>query len=139
MVQTAPAAPPAELPADPRPTLWRDPAYHGMNFTQFFGAFNDNLFKQLVLLICVSYAANGPDYQQYAAALFALPFVLFSGFAGFLADRISKQQIVVAMKVAEIVVMLAGFAAFYSTWGRLVWLMCVVFLMGTHSAFFGPA
>ena len=121
------------------PTLWHDPAYHGMNFTQFFGAFNDNLFKQLVLLICVSYAANGQDYQQYASALFALPFVLFSGFAGFLADRISKQKIVVAMKIAEIAVMLAGFAAFYSTWGRLAWLMCVVFLMGTHSAFFGPS
>ncbi|HEX4071697.1 MAG TPA: hypothetical protein VHX68_11015, partial [Planctomycetaceae bacterium] len=66
--------------ADPRPTLWRDPTYHGMNFTQFFGAFNDNLFKQLVLLICVNYAASqGGDYQQYAQALFAIPFVLFSG------------------------------------------------------------
>jgi MFS family permease len=131
----------AERSVDPRPSLWRDPTYHGMNLTQFFGAFNDNLFKQLVLLICVSYAATagGRDYQQVAQALFALPFVLFSGFAGFLADRISKQRIVVAMKVAEIAVMLAGFLAFHSTFGQLVWLMAVVFLMGTHSAFFGPA
>ena len=128
-----------ETPADPDPTLWHDPSYHGMNLTQFFGAFNDNLFKQLVLLICVSYAARGGDYQQYAQALFALPFVLFSGFAGFLADRISKQRIVVAMKLAEIVVMLAGFWAFHSTTGQLGWMMCVVFLMGTHSAFFGPS
>lgn len=135
MVQTAAAA----APADPRPTLWRDPTYHGMNLTQFFGAFNDNLFKQLVLLICVNYASQGDDYQQYAQALFALPFVLFSGFAGFLADRVSKQRIVVAMKVAEIAVMLAGFLAFHSTFGRLAWLMGVVFLMGTHSAFFGPS
>jgi acyl-[acyl-carrier-protein]-phospholipid O-acyltransferase/long-chain-fatty-acid--[acyl-carrier-protein] ligase len=110
-----------------------------MNLTQFFGAFNDNLFKQLVLLICVNYASQGGDYQQYAQALFALPFVLFSGFAGFLADRVSKQRIVVAMKVAEIAVMLAGFLAFHSTFGRLAWLMGVVFLMGTHSAFFGPS
>ncbi len=134
MVQTAVEAP----RTDPRPTLWRDPTYHGMNFTQFFGAFNDNLFKQLVLLICVNYAGKGGDYQQYAQALFALPFVLFSGFAGFLADRISKQRIVVAMKLAEIAVMIAGFFAFHSTFGRLAWLLCVVFLMGTHSAFFGP-
>jgi MFS family permease len=139
MVQTVVAELPAAVSADPRPILWRDPTYHGMNLTQFFGAFNDNLFKQLVLLICVSYAAQGADYQQYAQALFALPFVLFSGFAGFLADRISKQRIVVAMKVAEIVVMLAGFLAFHSTFGQLTWLLCVVFLMGTHSAFFGPA
>jgi len=82
-----------------------------MNFTQFFGAFNDNLFKQLVLLICVNYGGRGHDYQTYAQALFALPFVLFSGFAGFLADRISKQRIVVAMKLAEIAVMTAGFFA----------------------------
>jgi MFS family permease len=129
----------AAASADPRPTLWRDPTYHGMNLTQFFGAFNDNLFKQLVLLICVNYASKGGDYQQYAQALFALPFVLFSGFAGFLADRVSKQRIVVAMKVAEIAVMLAGFLAFHSTFGALGWLMCVVFLMGTHSAFFGPS
>jgi MFS family permease len=142
MVQTPTAiSTPAPVPsADPRPTLWRDPTYHGMNFTQFFGAFNDNLFKQLVLLICVNYAASqGGDYQQYAQALFAIPFVLFSGFAGYLADRISKQKIVVAMKIAEIVVMLAGFLAFHSSFGQLGWLMCVVFLMGTHSAFFGPS
>ena len=138
MVPTVPADLPAALPDDPRPTLWRDPAYHGMNFTQFFGAFNDNLFKQLVLLICVTEAVGGKDYQDYAAALFALPFVLFSGFAGYLADRISKQRIVVAMKVAEIVVMTAGYFAFHTPHGRLAWLMCVVFLMGMHSAFFGP-
>lgn len=139
MVSTAVADSPVSPPTDNRPTLWRDPTYHGMNLTQFFGAFNDNLFKQLVLLICVSYAATGPDYQFYAQALFAIPFVLFSGFAGFLADRVSKQRIVVAMKLAEIAVMLAGFVAFQTTLGQLWWLMCVVFLMGTHSAFFGPA
>jgi acyl-[acyl-carrier-protein]-phospholipid O-acyltransferase/long-chain-fatty-acid--[acyl-carrier-protein] ligase len=125
--------------ADSRPPLWHDPTFHGMNFTQFFGAFNDNLFKQLVLLVCVNYAGSGQDYQTYAQALFALPFVLFSGFAGFLADRVSKQRIVVSMKLAEIAVMTAGFLAFESTYGRLFWLMCVVFLMGTHSAFFGPS
>jgi MFS family permease len=135
MVSTATDAP----EFDPRPTLWRDRAYHGMNLTQFFGAFNDNLFKQLVLLICVNYAGDGTDYQTYAQGLFALPFVLFSGFAGFLADRLSKQRIVVSMKLAEIAVMTAGFFAFHATFGRLAWMFCVVFLMGTHSAFFGPS
>lgn len=110
-----------------------------MNFTQFFGAFNDNLFKQLVLLICVDYfAVVHTDYQPYAQLMFALPFVLFSGFAGFLSDRISKVRIVVAMKIAEIGVMAAGFFALHATTGRIEWLLAVVFLMGTHSAFFGP-
>ncbi|HET6328492.1 MAG TPA: MFS transporter [Planctomycetaceae bacterium] len=110
-----------------------------MNFTQFFGAFNDNLFKQLVLLICVDYFhETGHDDQGKALLLFALPFVLFSGIAGFLSDRISKVQIVRAMKIAEIGVMTAGFFALHAVTGRIDWLLAVVFLMGTHSAFFGP-
>jgi MFS family permease len=124
---------------DPRPSLWRDISYHGMNFTQFFGAFNDNLFKQLVLLICVDYfPVSGTDYQPYAQFLFALPFVLFSGFAGYLSDRTRKVRIVVAMKIAEIGVMTLGFFAFHAATGQIWWLLAVVFLMGTHSAFFGP-
>jgi MFS family permease len=124
---------------DPRPSLWHDVSYHGMNFTQFFGAFNDNLFKQLVLLIAVDYfTETGKNEQGPALLLFALPFVLFSGFAGFLSDRISKVRIVVTMKIAEIGVMTAGFLALHATTGRMEWLLMVVFLMGTHSAFFGP-
>jgi MFS family permease len=110
-----------------------------MNFTQFFGAFNDNLFKQLVLLICVDYVlVSGTDYQTHAQLMFALPFVLFSGFAGYLSDRISKVRIVVAMKIAEIGVMTAGFFALHAVNHQIAWLLLVVFLMGTHSAFFGP-
>jgi MFS family permease len=135
MTQSAPIA----SPPDPRPSLWRDISYHGMNFTQFFGAFNDNLFKQLVLLICVDYFhETGHDDQPKALLMFALPFVLFSGFAGYLSDRISKVRIIVAMKIAEIGVMTAGFFALHAVAGRIEWLLAVVFLMGTHSAFFGP-
>jgi MFS family permease len=134
-----PSANPDPSTPDRRPSLWHDISYHGMNFTQFFGAFNDNLFKQLVLLICVDYfAVVHTDYQPYAQFAFALPFVLFSGFAGFLSDRTSKVRIVVAMKIAEIGVMTAGFFALHATTGRIEWLLAVVFLMGTHSAFFGP-
>jgi MFS family permease len=134
------AAPDSDLPAhDPRPSLWHDISFYGMTFTQFFGAFNDNLFKQLVLLICLDYVlVSGTDYQPHAQLMFALPFVLFSGFAGYLSDRISKVWIVIAMKIAEIGVMTAGFFALHAVTGRIEWLLLVVFLMGTHSAFFGP-
>ena len=133
-------------PAQPlSPGLFRDRAFWGMTSTQFLGAFNDNVFKQLVMLICVDAAAPdrlGRDYQPLALVLFAIPFVIFSGFAGFLSDRMSKQGIVVAMKVAEIVVMLAGMGAFflgavYPGW-QLPMLFVVLFLMCTQSAFFGP-
>lgn len=133
--------------ADARPPLMRDAAFWGMTVTQFLGAFNDNLFKQLVLLICTEYVRyqqlDHDPYQTTAQALFAIPFVLFSGFAGFLSDRFSKRTIIVLCKVAEIVVMGGGLLAFFSSGmltQPLLWsLFALVFLMGTHSAFFGPS
>lgn len=135
------------FPADARPALWRDRAFWGMTATQFLGAFNDNVFKQLVLLIGVDYVrhfgTSGDPYQTTAQAIFAVPFVLFSGVAGWLADRVSKRTIVVGAKVAEIVIMLCGMIAFLSgamfSTTLIVALFVVLFLMSTHSAFFGPS
>ena len=122
------------------PKLSRDAAFHGMTMTQFLGAFNDNLYKALLLFLCVDFAktakANGDFYQSMAQIMFALPFVLFSGYAGFLSDRFSKRTIMVLCKIGEILVMLAGLFAFMS--GELVPLLLVMFLMSTQSAFFGP-
>ncbi|RMG37415.1 MAG: MFS transporter [Planctomycetota bacterium] len=121
--------------------LGRNRSYWSLLVTQFLGAFNDNLFKQVVLLVCADYAARsatgGTHYQPLAQFTFALPFVLFSGYAGFLADRHSKRQIVVLCKVAEIAIMALGIAAYAD--GRLSVLLGVLFLMGMQSAFFGPA
>ncbi len=52
------------------------------------------------------------DLQGWATFLFSLPFVLFSGYAGFLSDRFSKTPIIVWAKVAEIVIMGLGLLAF---------------------------
>lgn len=124
--------------------LTRDTSFLAMLVTQFLGAFNDNLFKQMVLLLCADYvAAGGPHREGLAQALFGIAFVLFSGFAGWLSDRTSKRTIIVSMKAAEAIIMLAGLSAFLLgglDLGRQVTLLLVVlFLMGTHSAFFGPA
>lgn len=128
----------AALALDELPSLNRDPAFWGMVVTQFLGAFNDNLFKQLMLLLAVGYVAAG-DLQGLATALFALPFVLLSGLAGFLADRYSKRPIIVLAKVAEIGVMLLGLAAFLAfPWTGFNGLLFALFLMGTQSTFFGP-
>lgn len=125
---------------DDRPeSLWRDRSFWGMTATQFLGAFNDNLFKQVVLLMCVDYSkAHGiRDIQPDAQAIFAVPFVLFSGFAGYLADRTSKRQIVVLCKAAEILIVSLGALAMST--GALEPVFAVLFLLGTHSAFFGPS
>ena len=139
-----------------RPPLLSDPSFYGMTATQFLGAFNDNLFKQLVLLLAVGGTAagaaaevagalekaparEGPDIQSLAMFLFAMPFLLFSGFAGYLSERYSKRAVVVACKVAEIGIVLLGMAAFW-LWNvtGMAGLLVVLFLMGAHSAFFGP-
>ena len=121
-----------------QPTLYRDPSFWGMTVTQFLGAFNDNLFKQLMLLLSLKVATE--DRQPIAMAIFAAPFLLLSGIAGFLSERHSKRTIIVLCKVAEIVVMLLGMAAFlrFEIWG-FPGLLCVLLLMGTQSAFFGPS
>lgn len=106
--------------------------------TQFLGAFNDNAFKQLILLVAVGLTMEKEVtyYQPLAAAVFALPFVLFSGFAGSLADRFSKTFIIRFCKVWEILVMVLGGFAFYRE--NLPLLFFSLFLMGAQSAFFGP-
>ncbi len=104
---------------------------------QFLGAFNDNLFKQLMLFLAAGYLFPDRDVQGLAFAVFALPFVLFSGLAGDLSERFSKRAIVFRMKVAEIAIMGLGVIAF----ATLSWtfMLVVLFLMGMQSAFFGPS
>jgi acyl-[acyl-carrier-protein]-phospholipid O-acyltransferase/long-chain-fatty-acid--[acyl-carrier-protein] ligase len=127
------------------PPLARDSSFWGMAVTQFLGAFNDNVFKQLILLLATPTLlelkqGTGDDLQSEAQYVFAGAFLLFSGFAGFLSDRFSKRPVIILSKVAEIVVMSLGMIGFwyYDKIG-VSGMFFVLFLMGTQSAFFGPA
>jgi MFS family permease len=109
-----------------------------MTTTQLLGAFNDNLFKQLVLLYCLTAVGEqGGDYQPIAFFLFSIPFVMGSGFSGFLADRLSKRTLIISCKFGEIAVMVVGVLAFGigGLWAPLL----VLFLMGLQSTVFGPS
>lgn len=117
---------------------------HSMGFkaflaTQFLGAFNDNVFK--LLIICSAMNVLSPEasksYVPLASAVFILPYLLFSGYAGFLADRYSKRQVMIGTKWLEVVIMLLGWWLFWQ--GAIYWLLPVLFLMGAQSAFFSPA
>lgn len=128
------------------PSLYRDRSFWGMTVTQFFGAFNDNLFKQLILLLSITAIAgaaesDAEDLQGRATLIFSLPFLLTTGFAGYLSDRFGKRGIIVLCKVAEIVIMALGGLAFaaYSQSASLAFLYVVLFFMGAQSGFFGPA
>ncbi len=110
-----------------------------LNSAQFLGALNDNIFKLLLvyLLIDVQGADKASSILSLAGAIFVIPFLLFSSAAGVLADRFSKQKLLVLMKIAEFTLMtLAIFAfAFRSGWACYT----ILFLLATHSAMFGPS
>jgi acyl-[acyl-carrier-protein]-phospholipid O-acyltransferase/long-chain-fatty-acid--[acyl-carrier-protein] ligase len=146
---------PAATAATARPSvgLWADVSLWGLTATQFLGAFNDNVFKQALLLLFVSVpltdaagrSSGEKDLQALGTFLFSLPFILFSGYAGYLADRYSKWCVIFCSKVAEIAIMLAGLGMFLALarWGMsLTMALCfsgVLFFMGAQSAFFGPS
>jgi acyl-[acyl-carrier-protein]-phospholipid O-acyltransferase/long-chain-fatty-acid--[acyl-carrier-protein] ligase len=137
----ASAASPADLTA--RPALFRDKSFLGMAVTQFLGAFNDNLYKQLVLLLSIAAggaAVQATDEQWLPMLIFAAPFLAFTGYAGYLSDKFGKRGIIITCKVAEIFIMALGGVGFFIYWktGSLAFLYVVLFLMGMHSAFFGP-
>ncbi|HCL39342.1 MAG TPA: MFS transporter, partial [Marinobacter hydrocarbonoclasticus] len=109
--------------------------------TQFAGAFNDNLFKNALLLL-VTYSAGGlfglssDVVVNLAAMLFILPFFLFSAIAGQVADRYEKSTVIRWIKFAEVVIM--GIAAVGLWFGWYEVLFLLLFLTGVQSAFFGP-
>ena len=112
-----------------------------MFLTQFFGALNDNVYKQALLLV-ITYGwiqqqtAGISTLNNFAALLFILPYFIFSATAGQLADKYERSQLVRMLKIAEILIMLIGTAGFLL--GSLWLLLLALFLMGTHSTFFGP-
>lgn len=109
--------------------------------TQFLGAFNDNVFKQSLILLLTFQAASWSSLPagllpNLCAGLFILPFFLFSGLAGQWADRYEKAGIARLVKVMEIVLMVVALAGFLLH--SLPLLLITLFGMGLHSTLFGP-
>ena len=118
---------------------WRR-GFWSLMATQFQNAFSDNALKNLVILLVMARQEPGPERNAHVAlagAMFAAPFILFSMFGGWLADRFSKQRVMSAVKAAEVGIML--FAAFALALRSLPLELAAVFLMGCHSAIFGPS
>lgn len=111
-----------------------------LNITQFLGAFNDNGFKIAVSLYLMSRLmseSSDASYVALATALFIMPFILFSTWCGYFADKFSKRTVIIAAKYIEIVVMALGLAAFYLE--NVYFIFACLFLMGVQSTIFGPA
>ena len=110
--------------------------------SQSFGAFNDNVLKNGLVIIVTYHVADYPGVAPsllalVASGLFILPYVLFSGLAGELADRYDKTLVIRAVKAAEIGIMATAGVGFYTH--SLYLLLTALFMMGMHSTFFAPA
>jgi len=110
-------------------------------FTQFLGAFNDNVFKTALITLVAFHTAkltsiDGSTLATLLPGLFILPFFLFSATAGQLADKYEKSQIIRLVKVFEIGIMLFASTGFFL---HNIWLLATaLFMMGMHSTLFGP-
>jgi MFS family permease len=121
--------------------LMREQRFRPFFFTQFLGAFNDNVFKTSLITLVAFHTASlttvdGGTLATILPGLFILPFFLFSATAGQLADKFEKSQIIRLVKVFEIGIMLFASAGFFL---HNIWLLATaLFMMGMHSTLFGP-
>ena len=117
--------------------------------TQMLGAFNDNLFKNAMVLFVVYRVYNNEQAETWFSAIttgvFILPFFLLSALSGQLADAADKARLIRIIKACEIGIMLVGAAGLLLAWkGLLVGsiamplMLLALFAMGIHSTFFGP-
>ncbi|MFC4158475.1 MFS transporter [Chitinimonas lacunae] len=121
--------------------LFRSRRFLPLFLTQFLGAFNDNLFKNAMLVLIAFFGLgfaglDAPTLVNAAAGIFILPFFLFSATAGQLAEKYDKARLARFIKLLEIVIMALAAVGFYQRSAAV--LMGCLFLMGIHSALFGP-
>ena len=127
---------------DSQPKLLVERRFLPFFITQFLGAFNDNVFKNALIIMIAFQGAQFTDINTHtltnlSAGLFILPFFLLSATAGQLIDKTEKSLSMRRIKMLEIVIML--FAAWAFIEGELFWLIALLFLMGSQSTLFGPA
>ena len=129
--------------------LLKSPRFLPLFVTQLLGAFNDNLFKNAMVLFVVysvySSEAEEARFSAIASAIFVIPFFLLSALAGQLADMRDKARIIRIIKFCEILIMIVGAAGLVMAWEGIAvhsfaipLLLVALFAMGVHSTFFGP-
>lgn len=107
----------------------------GMGSCYALGTFTDNFYKQAAILLAA--ASQMGSMQSIATVLFSLPFIVFSAWAGWLADRLPKKYIVVGAKSLELFALLAG--SIMLVQGIWAGILAVIFIMGTQATLFSPA
>ena len=121
--------------------LMQEKRFKPFFYTQFLGAFNDNMFKTALITLVAFHAATLTTLDSgllvtILPGVFILPYFLFSATAGQLADKFEKSKIIRLVKIFEIGIMLFASAGFFL---HNIWLLGIaLFMMGMHSTLFGP-
>lgn len=114
----------------------------GLLVAQSLGAFNDNAWKQVIILLAIgtsSGVSEGQAHASFAQVVLMIPLMLVSLPAGVLADRVSKRTVILGLKAAELLLMLAGAAAlFFHPEGGLP-ALAVLAMLGVQAGLFSPA
>ncbi len=109
-----------------------------LNVAQFLGVVNDNFFKYLIVFLFIDLKGieASPIILTWVGIVYVLPFLLFSSAAGVLADKFSKQRMIILLKFTEVIIMALGIVAFLfkSDWASYT----LLFLLSMQSAVFGP-
>jgi acyl-[acyl-carrier-protein]-phospholipid O-acyltransferase / long-chain-fatty-acid--[acyl-carrier-protein] ligase len=115
-------------------------SFSALLFTQFFGAFNDNLLKVLVTLLIVE-LVHEPDRRatlvNAAGVVFVAPFLIFSMFAGRISDRLSKPRVIYGVQIWQIVVVIVATVSVLAK--DISWMMASLFCLSMQATFFSPA
>ena len=121
-------------------SVLKNKGFQAFLWTQFLGAFNDNAYRIVVSLRAVDLAQSQALRDRYLAAttaLFVLPSIFLTGYAGHFADAFSKRKVLIAVKAFEILAMAAGIVTLLSP--SVPWMFVVLFMMAVHSTVFSPA
>lgn len=127
-------------PAGAYSKLLCDGGFQSFLWTQFLAAFNDNIYRMIVQVVAVAIAVRSDGSSLYltlASSIFVIPFLIFAGPAGQIADRFSKTRVLQFTKSFEIIVMIVGAIALLEH--SIDMLLVVLFCLAAQANFFSPA
>ncbi|MDO5581065.1 MAG: MFS transporter [Planctomycetia bacterium] len=119
--------------------LWTK-GFIALLITQFMVALNDNFFRWLIVPIgkCAVGWSDSPDQiRMFGALAFLVPFLILTTYAGYCTDRFNRRTVIIACKIAELLIVLLGTAAILTQ--NVPFIFFVLFLLGAQAAFFSPA
>ena len=107
--------------------------------SNFLGVFNNNFFKTLICLLAINWVAKGNEslIVSLASGLYVLSYIFFSPLAGRLSKTMYKKKIMIAARIAELILVIIGSFGFYIE--SIYMVMACIFLLGLVSTLFSPS